>query len=447
VPITDKKLTNMEIYRQYVPGAEPVRWRGSRLSCGLRKLFAVALLALLPGVAAAQASASPPDLAIVSIDDLVSTTLIHNPALKAAERGVDAATAAVVSAGALPNPRLELNGGRNAISSSGSITGIGVSQLIENPALRQARVSGALYAQQGSQQSVAATRNELVAQVRLRAYEYLLRRLQAQEAAESLQLLEQIRERIKVRVDTGETGKLDLIRSDAEIVNASQRERTARLQIVQAATTLNRLAAGMLPPRWELDAELDDTVVLPPLEQLKQEATRLNPEVRLLEAELSRTRSRIDEANASLLPGVELRLSQSREPELRQEMIGVSVQLPLFDWKRGPKAEAIAERERTLVRLEGRRAELLQQLELAWRAVEIANVRVTALSDGVSRSAEAALRVAEAAYRYGERGILEVLDAQRVLRSVRQDLLLARFDLKAAQIELEALSGRYASKQ
>jgi hypothetical protein len=306
VPITDKKLTNMEIYRQYVPGAEPVRWRGSRLSCGLRKLFAVALLALLPGVAAAQASASPPDLAIVSIDDLVSTTLIHNPALKAAERGVDAATAAVVSAGALPNPRLELNGGRNAISSSGSITGIGVSQLIENPALRQARVSGALYAQQGSQQSVAATRNELVAQVRLRAYEYLLRRLQAQEAAESLQLLEQIRERIKVRVDTGETGKLDLIRSDAEIVNASQREKTARLQIVQAATTLNRLAAGMLPPRWELDAELDDTVVLPPLEQLKQEATRLNPEVRLLEAELSRTRSRIDEANASLLPGVEL---------------------------------------------------------------------------------------------------------------------------------------------
>ena len=296
----------MEIYRQYVPGAEPVRWRGSRLSCGLRKLFAVALLALLPGVAAAQASASPPDLAIVSIDDLVSTTLIHNPALKAAERGVDAATAAVVSAGALPNPRLELNGGRNAISSSGSITGIGVSQLIENPALRQARVSGALYAQQGSQQSVAATRNELVAQVRLRAYEYLLRRLQAQEAAESLQLLEQIRERIKVRVDTGETGKLDLIRSDAEIVNASQREKTARLQIVQAATTLNRLAAGMLPPRWELDAELDDTVVLPPLEQLKQEATRLNPEVRLLEAELSRTRSRIDEANASLLPGVEL---------------------------------------------------------------------------------------------------------------------------------------------
>ena len=98
------------------------------------------------------------------------------------------------------------------------------------------------------------------------------------------------------------------------------------------------------------------------------------------------------------------------------------------------------------MRLEGRRAELMQQLELAWRAVDIASVRVKALSEGAVRSAEAALRVAEAAYRYGERGILEVLDAQRVLRSVRQDLLLARFELKAAQIELDALAGRYAGE-
>ncbi len=414
----------------------------------IRLVAGAALIVGLPPMAAAQTAPNPPDVDIVSIDDLVDAALTHNPSLKAAQRGVDVATAATVTAGALPNPRLELSGGRNgasATSSAGSISGFGVSQLIENPALRRARVSGAQFAELGSRQSFAITRNELVAQVRLRAYEYLLRRLQAQEAAESLSLLEQTRERIKVRVETGETGKLDLIRADAEIVNASQREETARLQIRQAATTLNRLAAGMLPPRWELDAELDDVVAVPALDQLKQDAARLNPEVRQLEAELARTKARIEETNASLLPGLELRLSQLREPDRRQDIVGVSVQIPLFDQKRGPKAEAIAERERTLVRLEGRRAELMQQLELAWRAVEIASVRVRALSEGAVRSADAALRVAEAAYRYGERGILEVLDAQRVLRSVRQDLLLARFELKAAQIELEALSGRYAS--
>ena len=426
------------------PGLALTARLGSVLLCG-------ALLAGLALNSRAQTPETQTELTVVSINDLVNAALTHNASLKAARRGVDVATAAVVTASAFPNPKIELNGGRNATptptSSAGNVTGVGISQLIENPLLRQARASGAQFAEQGSRQSFAMTRNELVAQVRLRAYEYLLRRLQAQEAAESLSLLEQTRERIKVRVDTGETGKLDLIRADAEIVNASQREQTARLQIAQAATTLNRLAAGMLPPRWELDAELDEAVAMSSLEQMKKDAVSLNPEVRLLEAELSRTKARIDEANASLLPGVELRMSQLREPDRRQDMVGVSVQIPLFDQKRGPRAEAIAERERTIARLEGRRAELMQQLELAWRAVEIANVRVKALSEGAVRSSEAALRVAEAAYRYGERGILEVLDAQRVLRSVRQDLLLARYELKAAQIELEVLSGRYANER
>jgi cobalt-zinc-cadmium efflux system outer membrane protein len=62
------------------------------------------------------------------------------------------------------------------------------------------------------------------------------------------------------------------------------------------------------------------------------------------------------------------------------------------------------------------------------------------------REAEAALRVAEAAYRFGERGILEVLDAQRVLRSVRADLLQARFQVQAARVVLEQLAARYVDR-
>jgi cobalt-zinc-cadmium efflux system outer membrane protein len=395
--------------------------------------------------------AAKPEAQIVTIDDLVNTVLQHNTGLNAARRAIDIATAGVTTAGAYPNPRLELNGGRGSAitpgTNSGSIVGVGVSQLIENPALRSARINSALFNEQGSQQAYATTRNELVGLVRLRANEYLLRKLQAREAAESLSLLEQTRERIKVRVETGETGKLDLIRADAEIVNARQREETARLQIAQSAISLNRLAAGMLPVRWELEGNLEETRVLPALDQLKAEAVQFNPEVRLLEAELDRTKSRVEEAAASIIPGVELRASQLREPDLRNDIIGLSVQIPILDQRRGPKAEAAAERERTRGRLEGRRAELVQQLELSRRAVDIATVRVKALSEGAVRSSEAALRVAEAAYRFGERGILEVLDAQRVLRAIRQDLLLARYELQSALIELDVLTGRYAAEK
>ncbi len=387
---------------------------------------------------------------IITINELINTVVINNPELLASRQSLDAATAGITTAKALPNPRLEMQSGRyneqNPAALSGRGNGIGVAQLIENPALRSARADGALHNRSRSAQVVVMTENELIAETKRRAYEYLLRKEETIAAFDALGLLEQIRERVKVRVETGEAGRYELIKSDAEIYNARQREQTSRLQVQQAAISLNRLAAGRLPSSWELNAQLSDKLLVPDLELLKQTALVENPEIKQLVAELARSRSKINEAEASRWPGVEIRVSQLREPEARQNMIGLSVQIPILDQRAGPRAEAIAERERAIVRLEGRKAELLQQIEFAWKSVQIARTRIDALSEGALRDAEATLRVAQAAYRFGERGILEVLDAERVLRSVRNDLLLARYQLQASLIELDTLAGRHVSK-
>ena len=133
----------------------------------------------------------------------------------------------------------------------------------------------------------------------------------------------------------------------------------------------------------------------------------------------------------------------SHDPDMRMSQWGVGVQLPLLDQRSGPMAEAQAAIERSRIRLEGRQVELRQQILMAWKALDMARLRVEALSQGVLREAEAALRVAEAAYRFGERGILDVLDAQRVLRSVRADLLQARYQQQTARIALDQLSGQF----
>ena len=80
-----------------------------------------------------------------------------------------------------------------------------------------------------------------------------------------------------------------------------------------------------------------------------------------------------------------------------------------------------------------------QALEGAWRQYEITLTQVSALENGILREAEAALKVAEAAYRFGERGILDYLDAQRVFRIARNELIAARYDLQLAVIEIERL--------
>ena len=386
---------------------------------------------------------------MLTLPELVDTILVHNPGLQAARRAREQAAAGITTAGALPNPRLEISDGqtqaRLASAVPGRVQGWALSQFIENPALRSARVEAARSNERGSAYQIDVVRNDLVAQIQLRAYEYLLRRAEARATAEDVALLEQVRERVRLRVESGEAARYEIIKADAEIINARQRQQNAVLQAEQALLTLNRLAAGQLPPRWGLRGALDEEIRVQSLEALQGQAQENNPEIKSLQSQLARAENQIQAARASRWPGVELRYTETTDAELRHGTLGMQVQIPLLDRRSGPIAEATADVERLRVKLEGRQAELRQQMLQAWKSLEMARLRVEALGQGAMREAEAALRVAQAAYRFGERGILDVLDAQRVLQSVRADLLDARYQLQAARIDLEYLSGRYAA--
>ena len=69
----------------------------------------------------------------------------------------------------------------------------------------------------------------------------------------------------------------------------------------------------------------------------------------------------------------------------------------------------------------------------------IAQAQVVALESGILKQAEAAVKVVEAAYRFGERGFLDVLDARRVFRAARAELITARYELASAWVEIERL--------
>lgn len=409
----------------------------------MRRVFLLwlGLSTALSAVPASAAESAP----TYSVSALVQVVLASNPSLNQAQLGRVQAQAALQTAQALPNPRLEWGTGRAqapVASAQGAISSWGASQLLENPRLREARSDVAREAVAYQQVQVELTQREVIAQVRLLAYEAVLRQEEVQAASEGLILLEQTQDRVRLRVNSGEAPRYEIIKADAEAIHARQRLQTAQLALEQTRIRLNQLAAGQLPAGWKLKASLEDPLPDFDREALRREVGNENAELKALRTEVERQRARVREAQASRWPGVEIRYAQTREPEVRQGMLGASIQMPLLDQRQGPQAEARAELVRAQARLESRRNELTLQLDAAWAALEMARLRVDSLGSGAVREAEAALRVAEAAYRFGERGILDVLDAQRVLRSVRADLLQARFQLQAAAIEINVLSGR-----
>jgi cobalt-zinc-cadmium efflux system outer membrane protein len=391
----------------------------------------------------------PADTVQPTQPDLVTLTQVvlrHNPGLQAAALSEQQAAAGITSARALPNPRIEVGQGnasaRQPGAAAGAVNHVNLTQPFENPWLRSSRVRSAQSQRALAFHGLQQMRLHLMAEVETLAYEYFWRRDTAQVYRQDWQLLEQVRERVRVKVESGEAARYELIKADAEVINARQRHQSAEVQAQQVLLSFNRLAAGHLLGLTGIQGGLDQPVDMNALIELQDMAERRNPEIAALRAQLERARHQLDAARAQRLPGMELRYSQTQDPQVRQDIWGVQVQIPLLDQRQGPIAEAVADMNRMQALLDGRSAELRQQLLLAWKALDIARTKVSALSTGAVRLAETALQVAQAAYRFGERGILDVLDAQRILQSVRIDLLQARFELQKARIEIETLSAQ-----
>ena len=313
--------------------------------------------------------------------------------------------------------------------------------------MRSARIGSAEAGVEASRASFDQVRADLAAQLRVRAYELQLRHEIARMEGSVFDLMEEVRRRIKVGVGVGETARFELIRADAEVLNAASRKEAAELNALRARVALIQFTAGALKQDFAISASLFDPVNLPSLEKLRQEVPAVNPDVLRLQAEWDRARLRIDQERASVLPSVQVMLSNYQDAQYTSNMGGFNVTVPLLYRRRGEINAAVADSERVRETLEYRRFEIGQLLESAWQGLQIAQRRVEMFEGGIIKEAENALQVAQAAYRFGERGLIDVLDTQRVFRGILAESLQARFDLQAAAAEIDRLRAYYPREQ
>ena len=403
---------------------------------------------------AATLSSAEKSAQALKIDKLQQLGLQANGLVRAARSQIDIAEANVVSASAFLNPKVTVLAGNHkrrlpleVTGPSGTVREILVSQPIENPFLRSARIGSAEALVDAREANLDQVRADLAAQLRVRAYEMILRQEQAQMETSIYDLMKEIQRRIKVSVDVGETARFELIRADTEVLGAENRMEAARLNAERARVALIQLTAGALQSGFEIDASLSDPVEFPPLETLREEIALINPDIQRLEAEQNSADQRISQEKASVLPSLNILFSNFQDKQFTSNAAGVNVEIPLFYRRRGQIDNAIYDSARIRDTLEYRRFEISQLLESAWQALKIAKRRVEMFEGGIVTEAELALSIAQTAYRLGERGFMEVLDTQRVLRGVLADLLQARFELQSAAAEIDRLRANYPEEQ
>ncbi len=367
-----------------------------------------------------------------------------NPRLRAAAAQTEGARAGIRTARAYPNPDLDAAAGRQRSRSSfmapeGSVAVLGLRQQLDLPSVRDPRIRAAEAGLEGSQFALAELRLAVRAAVRQAFYDVLRRKAEAEVAAENQKVLEDIRRRIAVRVDVGEAAKLELTRADAEAAVAANGAASARLRVTQALAALRAVIGAPLAPDTEVVGELAAAPPLPELAPLRDEVLAYYPALAQARAEAKRAEARLETERALRVPQPSVRAGFEQQPDTNKWVLGIGIPIPVWDQRQGQIGEAVAAFQEANANVERRRVELVAALDDAYGRFQVATQTLAAYEGGILKQAEAALRVAEAAYRFGERGFLEVLDAQRVLRSARFEALAARFDQRAALIEIEQL--------
>lgn len=393
----------------------------------------------------AQAPATAAVTSSLTVDDAIAMAKSNSPLVQDASAAARQAKAGITTARAYSNPSLEVYEGQQyarAVSTPGipgHLQHYAAYQPIEIPSERATRRRAAEHlfeAAQFGQQSVLLS---VIGNTRRAFYDSLLRQKEVQLAEENLRLVEDLLRRVKVEVDVGEKGQLELTRATSEVARSQFAVRSAELEYAQSIARLRSTIAApadrSLVPAGDLDAHRD----LPALPEAREAVLAHHPIVKEAAQQREAAVSTLANERALRIPRPTAFAEFENQPDLRYWRTGISIPLPLFDRRRGQTESAKAQIDRAEQLVRQRTLELTSALERAYEQYQLADQQANSLESGSLRAAERAVEAAQSAYRFGERGIVEVLDAQRVLQSVRNDLLNAQFARQAAVIDLEEL--------
>jgi outer membrane protein, heavy metal efflux system len=386
-----------------------------------------------------------PDGPKLTIEQALDLAEKNSPILQGAAAQVQGARAGIQTASAYPNPRAYFFEGKQSSRPvtnpgvPGLLQQYGVSQSVELPNVRRTRIRVADLARASSEIGVAAVRLAVLANVKRAFYEVLRRREEISHAEENLQLLEDLRRRTGVQVNVGEAAKLELTRAEAEIAIGQNAVKTARLLYVAGLSALRAEVSAPLAEDIFPEGSLNVSVALPSLDTARNDMLSSHPVMVQARTEVDRARAQLESEKAQRLPEFSLDASYSIQPDLRFSQFGFSIPVPLVNRRKGPIAEAAAAITRAEAGLNQHRLELTAALESAYGQYLVADQQVKSFESGALRQANSAVEAAQSAYRLGARGIIEVLDAQRVLQRVRGDLLDAQYERENALINLQEL--------
>lgn len=265
----------------------------------------------------------------------------------------------------------------------------------------------------------------------------------SQQRAEALQAnsarLQELVRVLREREVAGEGSGFDVLRAERELADAGADEALARVAVEQARARIASFAPG-IAAATTATVELPED--LPPVAEVIAHAVERRPDHRAArsQVELFQAQRRAAGREAIPEPTISAGLKRTTVAGVPDNgyVAGLTIPLPVFnrgqaDVQRFTSEERRAAAEQLL---------LERRVEAEVRSAHAAATQGLQLARGYETGAAVEfLRSAEAAYQEGERGILELLDAYRLVSSTDLRRLELLRTAKEASIDLDLAMG------
>jgi cobalt-zinc-cadmium efflux system outer membrane protein len=421
---------------------------------GLVLLTVIAIhitVAVLARAASALPTASPPshlsaagDTIRIGWPDIVRLADQH-PGLSVGRWGVAAASGAAAAAGTLPNPSLDATLIRDqnpTRSGDQSEWDLGLTLPLGWIKQRHYLVSAANAQVDASREEARAIRRDVLLELRV-----LFLNLACEQARVAAldtlrgQTAELVRLVVR-RVELGEARPAEATRVEIELEKVASELEASRITLDARRDQLMLWISGARGRTVVVEVELENVPQVPDLYAALATVRSLHPGLGAARAQVRSLAAEAGAERMARVPGIELRGSTARELDRRTWGGGVALDLPLWDWNSGRIARAAAQ-------LEAGRKQLEWETRQAESAVIEAHAECLAATrtaeryrDRILPRAESVATIMEKTYRLGEAGLLELIDARRVLVETRLRHLTTLVQAQLDCIRLIALTGQ-----
>lgn len=390
------------------------------------------------------ASVLPDEKKEFDLPEIINLGLKNNPLISAKLREVEAKKAAYQASKRLFNPGLEFHKGRaksHDSSKKRNTDGVSLSQYLENPLKRHYRIQMHEKDWQAAEYLFDFSKLELAYKIKNFFYKILLLINKKGFSQKNLGSIREIHKLIEKRAKLGEVKELEAIKLYVETLKAQNELNKIQTELKLAKENLNKFLGYSLPPDFSVSGELDYRPLAMVEKTLLDKTLLSHPLVKTKEKDLEYAKSNLSYVKWQRFPDFTLSGFIHNELDGKNKGIGISLDIPLWNFKSKEIAEAENLRLKQSEELRALKMEITTEVKIKLNQLRLSEQSIKIFHAGLLKQAEESLKISEASYKQGEISLIDYLDSQRTYYSILKDYQESLFAWNADKAALEKAIG------